>query len=93
MTKRIENKIQSWANHAGPDFSEVTLQGADFSEVNLYGADFMRWWAAALLVAAPILVAELQSAGWGISVSLAFTVAGSLLGLTMRRILSGGRVQ
>jgi hypothetical protein len=53
----------------------------------------LRWWAAALLVAAPILVAELRGAGWGVSASLAFTGAGSLLGVTMRRILGGGRVR
>lgn len=52
----------------------------------------LRWWGAALLVAAPILVAELRSAGWGISVSLAFTGAGSLLGATLRRMVGNGRV-
>jgi hypothetical protein len=52
----------------------------------------LRWWAAALLVAAPILVAELPSAGWGISVSLAFTGAGSLLGVTLRRVVGSGKV-
>jgi hypothetical protein len=52
----------------------------------------LRWWAAALLVAAPILVAELPSAGWGISVSLAFTGAGSLLGVTLRRMVGSGKV-
>jgi hypothetical protein len=52
----------------------------------------LRWWAAALLVAAPILVAELSSAGWGISVSLAFTGAGSLLGATLRRMVGSGSV-
>ena len=47
----------------------------------------LRWWAAALLVAAPIFVAELPSAGWGISVSLAFTGAGALVGATLRRVI------
>jgi hypothetical protein len=51
----------------------------------------LRWWAAALLVAAPILVAELPSAGWGISVSLAFTGAGSLVGATLRRMVRSGK--
>jgi hypothetical protein len=51
----------------------------------------LRWWAAALLVPAPLLVAELPSAGWGISVSLAFTGAGSLLGATLRRMVRNGK--
>jgi hypothetical protein len=48
----------------------------------------VRWWAAALLVAGPILVAEFSSAGWGILVVLAFTVAGSLVGALLRRWIS-----
>jgi hypothetical protein len=52
----------------------------------------LRWWAAALLVAAPILVAELPTAGWGILVSLAFTGVGSVLGATLRRMVGSGKV-
>ena len=52
----------------------------------------LRWWAAALLVAAPILIVELPSAGWGIAISLAVTGAGALLGATVRRVVAGGRV-
>jgi hypothetical protein len=51
----------------------------------------LRWWAAALLVAVPILVAEMSTAGWGISITLAFTAAGSLLGATLRRMAGAGR--
>jgi hypothetical protein len=52
----------------------------------------LRWWAAALLVATPILVAELPNAGWSIAVSLAFTGVGSLLGATVRRMVASWRV-
>ncbi len=53
----------------------------------------LRWWGAALLVAAPIFVAELSSAGWGILISLAFTGAGSLLGAIFRRMVGTGRAR
>jgi len=51
----------------------------------------LRWWGAALLVAAPILLAELRSAGAGVSVSLAFTAAGSLIGAGFGRIVKHAR--
>ena len=45
----------------------------------------VRWWGAALLVAAPTIVAEASGVGPGVLVALAFTAAGSLLGTAWRR--------
>lgn len=44
----------------------------------------LRWWLAAGLVAAPILLAEFSSAGPSILLALAFAVAGSLVGVALR---------
>jgi hypothetical protein len=52
----------------------------------------LRWWGAALLVAVPLLGAELRSVGAGVSVSLLFTSAGSLIGAGFRRVV-GPRLQ
>jgi hypothetical protein len=51
----------------------------------------LRWWVAALLVALPTLVAELSSAGWGITIALVVTCAGSLVGVAIRRLVSNER--
>jgi hypothetical protein len=52
----------------------------------------LRWWGTALLVAAPIVVAEVWSGGWGVSAALVFTAAGSLVGAGLRRMVGNGTV-
>jgi len=47
----------------------------------------LRWWGAALLVAAPILLAEPPGVDMGATASLAFTAVGSLIGAGIRRIV------
>ncbi len=54
------------------------------------GVAGLRWWGAALLVAAPILVLETPSAGVGVLAFLAFTALGSLIGVGIRRMLGDG---
>jgi hypothetical protein len=61
--------------------------GALLLAAALAAAAGLRWWGAALLVAAPLLLAELRSLGAGVSVSLVFTAAGSLIGAGFGRIV------
>ncbi len=44
----------------------------------------LRWWASALIVACPLLLAEVPKAGWRLLIVLALAVLGSLLGRALR---------
>jgi hypothetical protein len=60
--------------------------GALLLSAALASALGLRWWASALLVALPIVLLEHQSAGWGIVLILAFTIAGAALGAAFRLV-------
>ena len=47
----------------------------------------LRWWVAALLVAAPIVVAEGRGAGWAVLLMLGFAAGGSALGAALRAVI------
>ena len=47
----------------------------------------VRWWLAALLVAAPLLAVEIRGLGWGAVLVVAFALAGGRLGAVARTAL------
>ncbi len=65
--------------------------GALFSSAGVVAALGLSWWLSALLVAFPIVLLELRSAGWGTLLILAFTTAGSVAGTAFRRLSHGQR--
>lgn len=75
----------AWVD-ARPTWDDAGITaGALVLTAGLAAGGGLRWWGAALVVATPILFAELPKAGWGILVLLPFTTVGSLLGAALRR--------
>jgi hypothetical protein len=53
----------------------------------------VRWWISALLVACPIILAELRGAGWGLLAALVFAAGGSVAGTVVRGLRAQRRVE
>jgi hypothetical protein len=74
----------------GWDDTGVTA-GALFLGSGLAAVAGVRWWLAALLVAAPLLAVEIRGLGWGAGLVLAFALAGAAGGAIARRAMRGDR--
>ena len=50
----------------------------------------LRWWITAILVAGPLLLAEMWSPGWGFMLAPVFSILGALGGAFVRRLTGAG---
>ncbi|MCX6552891.1 MAG: hypothetical protein NTY02_18130 [Acidobacteria bacterium] len=64
--------------------------GALFLASALASALGVRWWLAPIMVAGPLLVAEIRGLGWGALLICAIALAGAGIGLAVRRLTRSG---
>lgn len=52
----------------------------------------LRWWLAALLLAAPLLIVESRAGGWGLLLVASISAAGAIVGRLLRGVARSGSI-